>query len=304
MSFPRPPINLVLLKRPPLEVPYVLDDTVLSVQHMLQRAGYPTLLSYNTIDPRLVNIVFGIYMPGTASIQQIRALSSPANTVIFNSEQLGSTSPWITDEYLRLLRDYVCLDYNQANIDHLQGHWSGQARAFEFPILPSMEFRSDYPMTHERWQMQYDLAFYGSTANGGRVGRLMELADLGVRLKCFAGSFGRDLPMELMECTAVLNIHAYDSALFELGRCLRPAALGMPIFSDVSIHPGKVNWADSGIFFLPREGFAQSVSAILRDSERMLDASQRMLQFVNDAQWPKWADYIMQQTLFALSHSA
>ncbi len=300
MRTARPLINLVLLKSPPLHVPYVLDDIVLSVQSMLQRAGYPTVLSYNRIDLKLVNILFGIHMPGTASIAQIRAVSTPGNTIIFNSEQLKGPSHWITPEYLKLLRDYVCLDYNQANIDYLYNHTHDQSRMHEFPVLPSPSFRGDYPMQATSWDIEYDLAFYGSTANGGRIERLTELLNKGIRLKCFSGSYGSNLPMKILDCAAILNIHGYESALFEVGRCLRPTALGIPIFSDLSIHSGIVNWADSGIFFLPRSSFSNALPLLLHDSDRMLDASQRMLHFVNDPRWPILADHVMQQALQAL----
>jgi hypothetical protein len=39
------PINLALLKIPPLQTPYALDDCVLSVQNMLARAGFVTHIS-------------------------------------------------------------------------------------------------------------------------------------------------------------------------------------------------------------------------------------------------------------------
>lgn len=303
MTMIRPLINLVLLKRPPLQIPYVLDDTVLSVKNMLDRAGYNTLLSYNTIDPNQINVLFGIHMPGTASIEQIRAVCTPKNTIIFNTEQLNSSSHWITEKYIELLRDHVCLDYNQFNIENLQRRTQGQSRAYEFPLLPSLDFRGDYSQEAVSTSIQHDLVFYGSAANGGRIERLAELIDKGVRLKCFSGSYGSNLPEQILDCTAVLNIHGYESSLFELGRCLRPAAMGIPIFSDVSIHTGKVNWADSGIFFLERENFADALIALLHDSDQMLDASQRIQQFVNDAAWTAFADHVMQQALQALKQS-
>lgn len=295
------PINLVLLKSTPLQTPYVLDDTVLSVQNMLVRAGFETHLSYNAVDPRVTNILFGIQMPGTASIAQIRNLTAQDNAIIFNSQQLSSTSPWVTPEYLELLREHVCLDYSLANVQYLQNHSEGDISAFEFPLLPSQEFRRDFPLDASRWQIQYDLAFYGTTSNGGRMERLQELARQGISLKCFAGAYGRLLTPEILECSAVLNIHGYDAALFEVGRCLRPLAMGIPIFSDISNHPGIVNWADSGIFFIPRDNFTNTVAQWLRESDRMLEASQRLTAFVNDLKWPELARTVMNKALMALA---
>jgi hypothetical protein len=249
----------------------------------------------------MINILFGIHMPGTASITQIRELTAPNNTIIFNSEQLSSTSPGVTPDYLDLMRDYVCLDYSLANVQHLQNESEGRASAFEFPLLPSQEFRHDFPLDASRWRIHYDLAFYGTVSNGGRLERLQELVRLGLSLKCFSGAYGQLLPPEILECSAVLNIHGYSAALFEVGRCLRPLAMGIPIFSDISHHSGIVNWADSGVFFIPRNNFTTTVAQWLHESDRMLDASQRMTAFVNDLKWPELARIVMHEALTALA---
>jgi hypothetical protein len=292
-------INLVLLKQEPLNVPYVLDDTVLCVQNLLSRAGFSARVSFNSIDPNQINVIFGVQMPGTATIAQIRSVASPANTLIFNTEQLSGGSAWVTDEYLNLLADYGCLDYTSANTDYLLNWSKGAASAFEFPLVPSQGFLTDQHQGPEKQNNQYDLAFYGSTGNGGRIQRLQELLTRGIRLKCFAGVYGANLPKEILDCSAVLNLHGYESALFEVVRCLRPVALGIPVFSDVSTLPKTVNWEESGVFFLPKNDFPAEIARILSDPEKLLEASQRMIDFVNDAKWPTLALHVMQAVLAA-----
>lgn len=286
-------INLVLLKRPPLDIPYALDDSVLAVQNLLARAGFSTHFSFNSIDPSQINVLFGLQMPGTATLAQIRSIASPKNTLIFNCEQLDGGSHWVTNEYLNLITDFVCLDYNISNVEHLNRWSGGRANIFEFPVVPSPDFRRDCLLASPLPDIAYDLAFYGSSANGNRMERLQALVNQGVSLKCFAGLFGKNLPQGFMDCTGILNIHGYDSGLFETGRCLRPVSLGIPVFSDVSRLPSIVNWENSGIFFLPKENFTESVTDILRNSHQMLDASQRMIAFVNDPNWPTLAKEVM-----------
>ncbi len=294
-------INLVLLKRPPLELPYVLDDTVRSVNSLLQRAGFRTAMSFNVIDPGQINILFGLQMPGTASLVDVRQISSPQNTIIFNTEQLAGESSWITDEYLSLLGDYVSLDYNVGNITKLKAVFGKGARCFEFPLLPDPSFAREHTVPYDSVAIRHDLAFYGSTGLGDRIERLKDIARHGVNLKCFSGAYGANLTPVLMDCAGVLNIHGFQSEVFETIRCLRPAAMGIPILSETSVHSEVASWEHSGVIFIPKDRFAETLADVLRDGRRLLAAGRRLQAFVNDPRWPGVARNTLLAAIAALS---
>jgi hypothetical protein len=295
-------INLVLLKSPPLYQPYVLDDTVSSVGRQLDRAGFETAFSFNRINPGCVNILFGLQMPHTPPLEQIRQAASPRNTIIFNTEQLGGESHWISDEYLSLLGDYVTFDYNIHNLSRLRD-LHRDARCIEFPLIPDDRFNYDFEHDRKGISINFDLAFYGSTGLGDRVAKLHKIAGKHLRIKTFSGAYGQRLSPQLLDCAAVLNIHGFSSAIFETVRCLRPAALGIPIISEVSCHSEIASWKDSGVIFLAEESFADDVAACANDRNRLLASSRRLKAFVDAPEWPSIAHAAMHKAITLLKGS-
>lgn len=250
----------------------------------------------------MINIIFGVQMPGTASIDQIRKIASPENTIIFNTEQLTSNSPWVTNEYLSLLKDHGVLDYHQSNVEHIKkikGH--DQPKAFEFPLIPSENFSRDYKLDHPIQSINFDLAFYGSINLGDRLSRLTDLENKNIRIKYISGAYGNLLPKSIIDCTGVLNIHGYESGLFEVVRCLRPASLLMPIFSDISVQPSLVKWEEGGIFFIERADFHKEITRHLRCKDSLLQASHKMRDFITDLSWKKKCENIMQDIINSTS---
>jgi len=172
----------------------------------------------------------------------------------------------------------------------------------ELPLVPSQNFRFIPELKNNLPEVTHDFVFYGSSNNGNRMARLNELAAQGVNIKLLAGAFGYNLSQHLIDSTAVLNIHGYESGLFETGRCLRPAALGIPIISDQSLHPKIASWEDSGVIFLPRHDFSQAAAQAVHNPDRMLIASQQLLAFVDDPKWPALAREVMLSAIVDLKN--
>ena len=297
MTVPIPSLNIAFLKRTANNTQSVFDDSVGAIQGMLERAGFPAHVSYNTIVPEAVNIVVGAGMPGTPSLAELRRFTRPNNTIIFNTEQLGSDSILITEEYLRLLADYVVWDYCQDNIETLRQRMGENVTCHEFPIVPPPNFASlPQPLPVPR-RFQFDFAFYGAVDVPRRAAILQHLHQHGLRIKLIAGAFGQDLAMQLLDCKAVLNLHAYETGLFEIGRCLRPMALGLPILSETSRFPACVDWANSGIVFAPTEHLLPYAQALVNHVPMQQTACRRMQHFVADVRWPRLAKDILHSTL-------
>lgn len=297
MSSALPTLNLVV---PPQTAHIFLHDMVMAVRSMLQRAGFATVLNHSTTDTALSHVVFASSLWGETDIAQLRTSSSPRNTLIFNSAPMDGGLSEENAAYLQLLHDHVCLDYHQAHIDIRNTYSPGGQAVFEFPLLPALDFRTDFTLRPDLWTVQYDLAFYGSTAPASCVQALMALVEQRLRIKCFPPYRGGAQSAELVECIAALDLQGHSSEIFHPGPVLRPLALGMPIFCASATLPSCVDWGLSGICFLPRADFASDVAQLLKNSDRVLETSQRMLHFVNDRRWPELAAQVMHQALKAL----
>lgn len=285
-------ISLCILKLTGYQGPSYFDDTVIAVEHILHLAGFRTRIVTNTITVDALNIVWGAGTDLGRDLTAIRSVASPANSVIFNMEQLSSDSALVDDNYLDFLQAYRVLDYNYHNIEALQAVRSGiVAREFPVVTVPSLAggTSAESPI-----RPRHDVAFYGSI-NPRREKVLMELERRGISVLRISGAFGPDLSQALMDAKVVLNVHHYNSAIFEIARVLRPLALGIPVVSETSLMPNSVDWTRSGIVFAEYEQLADCCEALVVDAERRHQALRRSFAFLGDqARWTQEAQHLVE----------
>jgi hypothetical protein len=239
-------INICIIKRVTTETPYVFEDTALSVREQLALVGLNTIFSVNRILPEIPNIVFGAGAPGGPTISELRSLTRPDNTIIFNLEQLGGGGPWDNEDYFELLSNFRTFDYNHRNVEFMR-RLSPRYKGIEFPIYPSETFRSSFQPNQT--VIKYDACFYGGL-NSRRNEILNNLSSQGIRLKIINGHFGQALADQLTDCKCVLNIHFYETAILEIARLLRPVMMGIPVLSENSVMPRSVSWSGKGVHFV------------------------------------------------------
>lgn len=298
MNIIKPPIiNLTLLRRANSTGVHLFDDTIKVINGLLTRAGFKCHLSNNQIYPEALNIVVGAGMPGSPSIAELRQFSSPRNTIIFNTEQLGSNSVLITKEYLKLLCDYVVWDYCNENIQALKSLTKTDICCHEFPIVPDNSLGISLDDIPRPRHFDYDFAFYGAIDVPRRQAILQHLHQNGLKIKLIHGAFGHTLSLQLLDCKAVLNLHAYETGLFEIGRCLRPMAIGIPVVSEDSIFPHQVDWSTSGIIFDHKDNLLATCQSLISDSRMQQQSQRQMLSFVNHSRWPLVAAEIFNESL-------
>ena len=270
-------INLVNINKYKDKKSAVFMDTVDSVSSLLNELGFETNISNNVIIQDAINIIWGAGTPFSPELDEIESIASPSNTIIFNMEQIGSGSPWITEKYLDFLSKYIVLDYNETNLDKLKE--SKNIVGFEFPLLPAQDFLKDYDIS-KNFEKKYDVGFYGYL-NERREKILRQFEGSNLNIKIFTGLYGQKLAEEISDCKVILNIHAYDTAIFEIARCLRPLAMGIPIISEKSVLPKSLNWSDSGIKFVETERIAISTFELLGNSNSLLSNMQKSFYFIN-----------------------
>ncbi len=242
-------INLCSFGHNDQKIPGVFDDTIESVAYLVRLCGAFPVLMRNKIDPEGLNILWGAGAHFSPTLETLLQYCNIKNTIIFNMEQIGSNSPLVTTGYLDFLANFKVFDYSIHNINELRRKYPF-INAEEFPLIPSASFCNDYvAKTNAK---KYDFAFYGSLNERRRL--LLEKIQLSdIKIKIIEGAYGRSLSHELSECHAVINIHAYETSLFESARSLRPIAMGIPIISETSIMPQLIDWKKAPIKFIDYE---------------------------------------------------
>ena len=127
------------------------DDVILPIGHALSRLGYSVETRINELNAQSVNILFG-----TCQIARLDEFSPPANSIIFNLEQMTTPSPWRTEQYVEHLKRHTVWEYSHRNARYFRKSL-GMDNVVEMRLgyVPEMtRLRRDFPQ-------DVDLLFYG-----------------------------------------------------------------------------------------------------------------------------------------------
>ena len=213
----KPFINVCLMQPPGYVHALALLEAAEYVVAKSREAGYEAGLSKNRILPTGLNIVFG------AHINPKSQLNLGKNVVIFNSEQLPEQSAWINADYKSVLNQYYIWDYSKFNLENIK-HESKRLVCFHYAGALSRVVQSATP--------EYDLVFYGSL-NDRRRKILNTLREShGLKVLDFYGLYGPERDVLLANTKALLNLHFYDSQIFQQIRAFYPLINRIPVISE------------------------------------------------------------------------
>lgn len=252
--------------------PFVFSELALCLRDALRRAGVASEHLLNRAEPGVPHIVF---VP-TDGWEAFVAHLDPAQTVLFNMEQLGSDAPWTRDGYVDALKRWTVADYNASNVAWLRRHNGEQQRVQEVPIAPgpSVAFRVPPPT-----EPPIDVLFFG-TMNPRREQVLVQLRNAGLAVEGVAGSFGWELTPAILRARLVLHVHFYETRLFPVARILQPVAQGVPIVCESSVCSPLADWSTgSGIVFAETDRLVDTCGELLADPKAQLQSVQRSWRF-------------------------
>lgn len=187
-----------------------------NVLHVLRRAGHDAEFRKNRILKGSLNVVFG------AHIKMKSPVHFPQGTIIFNSEQLGSSSNFVSEEYRALLEQHYVWDYSEANLRCIS---HDRKSLFPFTYVPEMA------RAENNTSKDYELVFYGTESPKRRV-LLDSLKAQGLRICEINGLFGPERDQIMSRTRAVLNLHFYESQILQQIRCFHPLTQGVPVISE------------------------------------------------------------------------
>lgn len=251
--------------------PFAFTEVALCLRDSLRLAGLQSDHRVNIANPQAVCIVLGAVPPLNGPLDQL----DPGKTLIFNFEQLGSTSAIAGPEYLHWLRQWFVLDYHSRNVDFLRGvNGPGQA-VLELPIVPgpSLAFRLDLPP-----EKSVDVLFFGSP-NERRTALLHRLEEAGLSVEFVAGAYADELTPAIRRARLVLHIHYYETGLFPVARVLQPVADGVPVVCESSVFSAGSDWSGSGILFAPYDKLVDACLYLLAREEEQRRRAEKSRQF-------------------------
>ena len=181
-------------------------------------------ISYNFIDinPKVKNVIFGAHLLNDDMINSI-----PSNTIIFNTEQIESINEiWKRRILLLASKGIIFWDYSNHNLDLLLTKLNVKGRLFE------IGFQKNLQRIKMNDNKEVDVLFYGSL-NNRREKIINSLLKNNVKVKCLFGVYGKDRDDWIGKSKIVLNLHYYESKIFEIVRIFYLLTNAIPIVSEV-----------------------------------------------------------------------
>ncbi len=211
----KPAINVCVLQPPGYIHALALLEAAEYVTEKCILAGYQAGLCKNRLLSSGLNIVFG------AHIKPEKNPVFPSNTVIFNTEQVPEKSRWVSFQYKDCLdRNYVW-DYSRSNLELVHD----RSQVIDFCHVEKLRRIALDP------HPEIDLIFYGSM-NDRRKVIIKNLGDRGVKVLTVFGLYGPERDALMGKARAVLNLHFYESQIFQQIRAFYALSNGVPVISE------------------------------------------------------------------------
>jgi hypothetical protein len=246
--------------------PFVFTEVAMCLRDSIRAAGHESSHLVNEFDPQAVSIVLGA-SPDTLP-ESLRQLD-PRRTILFNFEQLGSTSAMAGPNYRRWLRNWVVADYHSRNADLLRAENGPAQQVGLLPLVPSprLVMAADSPALKS-----VDVLFFG-TLSARREAVLQRLRDAGASVEVVSGAYANELTPAILRARLLLHVHFYESAYFPVARMLQPVAQGIAIVCEDSVFSAHDAWGRCGILFAGYDDLpaaCQSLLAMPHDQQQRI----------------------------------
>lgn len=181
--------------------------------------GHEASIVYSSFECQGRTVVLGAHL-----LNSIPAPDIPMDLIIWNLEQIFPGSPWLTNEYVELLRGgheefnfnstnrkLEVWDYSQSNIDELK-KLGIEAKLMPVGYMPCLTRIENVP------NPDIDVLFVGSL-NERRQKILDDLHSAGLKVLHAVNCYGLKRDSLIARAKIVLNVHFYESRVFEIVRC-------------------------------------------------------------------------------------
>jgi SAM-dependent methyltransferase len=182
-----------------------LSEMVEALEFSLRALGHEVSVARNRFESGKTNILLGSHL-----LTPELAGAIPAGSILYNLEQLGSAP--LSPIFFAAALEHRVWDYSPLNLER----WA----AFPLRYAPKLLEPGYVPELRRIDQapvLDIDVLFYGSI-NPRRATILRALRDRGLAVHHAFGVYGRERDALIARARVVLNMHFYDTQLFEIVR--------------------------------------------------------------------------------------
>ena len=152
----------------------------------------------------------------------------PNNSIIFNTEQIGSLNlnkKWINRIIKLTKRNIELWDYSDFNLQFMYNETKIKGKLFE------IGYQQELNRISLSKSPDVDVLFYGAI-NERRKRIIDKLVENKIKVKCLFGVYGENRDKWIANSKLVLNMHMYDSKVFEIIRVFYLMTNSVPVVSE------------------------------------------------------------------------
>ena len=239
------------------------DDAILPLYYALSRLGHKTDITRDICSAGRLNIIFGAH-----ELEEFCLENIPADSIIYNLEQVTPGSLAMRQRYLEALSRYAVWDYSLRNVEILQAAGLRSVNHVPCGYAPEMtRLDPDYPK-------DIDVLLYG-VFNERRIAVLEDLRSRGINAVGRDRLFGAERDFFIARSKIILNVHYYLPGILEvirLGYLLANRKLVVSERNPDTHVPGE--YEDTCIF-CPYDKLADSIAMLLGKEELCRRQAQR-----------------------------
>jgi len=201
-----PLINIVQIEITGYEDTHAFDDFIGVLRQAFEMLGMEVSRSINCYSTTGLNVIIGANVIDRQPPAD--RVTPPANSVIYNLEQVDPANPWMSETYLALLRRYPVWDYNERNVARLRSMGVSDITLVPIGYLPQMtriEPAAGQPI---------DVLFYGSVTPR-REAVFREMSERGLAIHVAFRVYGAARDALIARAKLVLSLDAHDNWGFE-----------------------------------------------------------------------------------------
>jgi len=186
---------------------HAFDEVALALSGAFEELGgsAPIVTHRRQFDGR-APIIYGANLLAAEIVGEL-----PADSVVINLEQVSDDSKWLGSRYMTILQQLPVLDYSARNRDNLAQKGISHAGVLE------IGYNARLTQVVHAGAKDIDILFYGSM-NERRFKILKRLEMSGLKVVHLFNVYGAQRDAAIGRAKIVINIHHYESAVFEIVR--------------------------------------------------------------------------------------
>jgi hypothetical protein len=238
--------------------------------------GHDSILTTQTDAPDRRHIILG------SNLLPVYPVPVPADSILYNLEQVFPGAPWLSPKLLDLFRQYAVWYYSRRNIEQLETLGIAKVKHLPIGYVPQL---ARIPQCDE----EIDVLFVGSI-NERRKRILLQLRERGINVNADFGVYGAERDRLISRSRLVLNMHYYEGKVFEIVRVSYLLANRRFVVSERGRDSEEESAFANGVAFADYDGLVDACAVYLQRADerrRIADLGFEIMSRRNEADYLK-----------------